>query len=66
VLVVDDGINKGDTFRLLINFCRTADVEFLGGMVLDNRLDAAATGDLEGLMGGRPLFALYTWSSKGL
>jgi hypothetical protein len=66
VLIVDDGINRGETLTHLINLCRIADVEMLGAIVLDSRLNTESTARIEALMGNRPLYALYTWHSVAI
>ena len=66
VLLVDDGINNGETMRKLVQFCRAADAELVGALVLDSRLNEEGVSKMEHLLGDRPVFALYSWPAAGL
>jgi len=68
VLLVDDGMNYGNTMKGLIAFCRAANVDPMGGLVLDSRLDEGKTKHISRMMGNQPLLALYQWpaSTQGL
>ncbi len=61
VLLVDDGINYGNTMRGLITVSRVASATLMGAVVLDSRLDDRGVARLKHLMGGAPLLSLYTW-----
>jgi orotate phosphoribosyltransferase-like protein len=63
VLIVDDGINYGETIHSLIAFCRAAGATPIGAMVLDSRLAPARVKRIQESMFGRPLIALYEWPS---
>jgi orotate phosphoribosyltransferase-like protein len=61
ILVVDDGLNSGDTMLKLIQFCRAAGKVPVGALVLDSRLSEPQVKKLTAQMSGRSLVALYTW-----
>ena len=64
VLIVDDGINYGETVRRLIAFCRAAGTVPMGVLVLDSRLPAKSSEAISALMGRHPVVALYNWPSR--
>ncbi len=64
VLIVDDGINWGNTMKGLIAYCRACGVLPVGAIVLDSRLDKAKTRHIQELMGGNRLVALYEWPAR--
>jgi adenine/guanine phosphoribosyltransferase-like PRPP-binding protein len=64
VLLADDGMNFGNTMRMLIGFCVASGAVPLGAMVLDNRLDEVQTEAVRKPMGSGPLVALYSWPSR--
>lgn len=66
VLIVDDGMNRGATMLLLIQFCRAAEARPIGGMVFDNRLPKEEVESLENKMGGQKIISLYNWISLAL
>jgi orotate phosphoribosyltransferase-like protein len=64
VLIVDDGINYGETVRRLIAYCRAAGAIPMGVLVLDSRLPVKASDGISALMGRHAVVALYNWPSR--
>jgi adenine/guanine phosphoribosyltransferase-like PRPP-binding protein len=64
VLLADDGMNFGNTMRMLIGFCLASGAVPLGAIVLDNRLDPGQTEPIRRLMGSGQLIALYSWPAR--
>lgn len=64
ILIVDDGINKGDTMLNLIQFCITAKKKILGVIVFDNRLSTNKMEILQERASCKRILCLYTWPSS--
>jgi hypothetical protein len=62
ILLVDDGLNCGDTMKLLISHCRMCYGEQpMGVFVFDSRLEESQEENLKVGMGPVPIMCLYRW-----
>jgi len=68
ILIVDDGINTGNTILQLINFCKVTRGNLIGVLVLDNRLNDIDIQIIRNQMSRNHLVSLYNWPtySKGV
>jgi adenine/guanine phosphoribosyltransferase-like PRPP-binding protein len=64
VLLVDDGINEGNTIRMLSNYCTKHGADPIGVAVLDSRLGESELKRLRAYMGRAPIVYLYAWPGK--
>ncbi|KJU85320.1 Phosphoribosyltransferase domain protein [Candidatus Magnetobacterium bavaricum] len=64
ILIVDDGINYGDTVKAIIGFCKMFEVSPMGVLVFCCRLTEDEISRVKRLMAKKPLVALYKWPSK--
>ncbi|MFO1529623.1 MAG: hypothetical protein U1F77_07800 [Kiritimatiellia bacterium] len=64
VLIVDDGINYGDTISSLLLYAKACGSQAFGVLVFDNRLDERGLIKLQKHMNLSNLVALYTWPTR--
>jgi adenine/guanine phosphoribosyltransferase-like PRPP-binding protein len=64
VLLVDDGINEGNTLRMLSNYCTKHGADPIGVAVLDSRLGEEEMQKLRYYIGRGPIVCLYQWPGK--
>lgn len=64
ILLVDDGINTGSTFRKLILSVKPYKINIIGGIVIDNRLKITQLQAIEAEMNNACICPLYTWPSS--
>lgn len=64
VLIVDDGINKGETMRKLVSHCVDNELNILGALVFDNRLDTVQLNKISSKMKEGKILPVYSWNCK--